>query len=133
MDSKGKVIDDFETDCGALLKEAGYSNESAQIPDKHVLVGFEMPPRRRSQSNSTSPESGWKMRSYLKRVGPNIRLVLVGHSVDYLRQRRSTFGTEPDIRVFVSDITPLEQILKKHQLLKNDEGLKERRTISPKQ
>ena len=121
--SLGSAVETFEADCDAALKEARYASEYVSIPDKHVVVGHELPPLKRSNA-TPSVDVSWIDKSYIKRVGPNIRVIIISH-LSGLPNVRSNFQGIRDLKVFISDITPLEQILKRPQL-----GLDERRTNS---
>ena len=92
-------------DYDAILKEAGFQ-QNVPIPDKQiVLVG----------QSADGPNGGTI--GYVKRVGPNIRVVLISNDTEDDGDDQKAPGKtgSTTYEVFVSKITPLEQVLKEPQ------------------
>jgi len=89
----------------AILKDAGYGND-IPIPDKDVILSCETTPTE-LPSNTDLP--GYSVEGYLKRAGANFRAILISRELNDTGVMSGILV----IDVFVSNITPLEQILKK--------------------
>jgi hypothetical protein len=87
-----------------ILQQAGYK-QNVPIPDKQIcLVG----------QSADGPDGGSV--GYIKRAGKNIRLILIDTQDEQVCDEQTLSNgpacTPAHIDVFVSNITPLEQILK---------------------